>query len=191
MSELTEAATIKISHLIQEAQTGDDRYRDGLYVDAKFDPGALEKIWKLLKKIGFKNMLPINKAHATIIYSRRSPNKTFSLTPINGSAEPSHFEILGGNRGNPYLLVLVLKSRELQRKHTEYMKEYQLKYDYREYKPHITIVYDIKRLLPGMKLNNPKARKTVENMFNLLIKDFPKQIRILKQSVSELSKDWQ
>ncbi len=185
---LNETTLLKIQSLIEEA---DERYTDGLYVDAKFDPGALEKIWRLFKKVGFKQLLPINKAHCTIIYSRRQPNKPFRLTPINGYGEPSHFEILGGHKGNPWALVLVLKSTELQRKHKEYMKEYQLRYDYKEYKPHITLVYDIKRFLPGIKLTNPKSRQSVENMFNLLIKDTPKQIRILKQSVSELTKNWQ
>ncbi len=185
---VSEAATIKIGHLIQEA---DDRFQNGLYVEAKFDPGALEKIWKLLKKIGFKNMLPVQRAHATIIYSKRQPNKRFVPTSINGIAEPDHFEIFGG-RGKPHLLVLVVKSKELQRKHNYYMKEYQLKHDYgKNYTPHITIVYDIQRLLPGLKLNNPKAKASVENMFNLLIKDMPKQIRILKEESSELSKNWQ
>ncbi len=185
---VSEAATIKIGQLIQEA---DDRFHDGLYVEAKFDPGAIEKIWKLLKKIGFKNMLPVSRAHATIIYSKRQPNKYFKQTSINGFAEPDHFEIFGGGRGKPYLLVLVLKSKELHRKHNYYTKEYQLKSDYRTYTPHITIVYDIQRLLPGIKLNNPKAKSSIENMFNLLIKDMPKQIRILKEESSELSKNWQ
>ncbi len=180
---------ITVSHKIDLLLENDERYPRGIYVEAKFDPGALRKIWDLLKKIGFKNILPINHAHATIIYSRRSPNKTFRLTPINGHAEPIQFEILGGSRGNPFVLALVLKSTALEKKHKEYMKEYQLKYDYREYKPHMTIVYDIQRLLPGLKLKNPKAKKSVENMFNLLIRDLPKQIRILKEEVSELNND--
>ncbi len=179
----------KISKLIEEA---DDRYPGGIYVEAKLDPGALQKIWGLLKKIGFKNMLPVNRAHTTIIYSKRAPDSTFHQTPINGFAEPSHFEIFGGNRGKPYLLVLVLKSKELHRKHNYYMKEYNLKHDYgKNYKPHITIVYDIQRLLPGLKFQNPKARASVENMFNLLIKDMPKTIGLLKEEVSELTKNWQ
>ncbi len=178
------AVSLKIDLLLEN----DERYPRGIYVEAKFDPGALKKIWDLLKKIGFKNILPINHAHATIIYSKRSPNKTFRPTPINGIVEPDHFEIFGGNHGKPYLLVLVVKSKELNRKHNYYMKEYQLKHDYgKNYTPHITIVYDIARLLPGLKLKNPKAKKSVENMFNLLIKDMPKQIRILKEEVSELN----
>ena len=183
---ISEGISYKIDNLLLE---NDKRFPNGLYVDAKFDPGALQKIWSLFKKVGFKNMLPIQKAHATIIYSRRAPSTTFKPTPINGSAEPSHFEILGGNRDNPYLLVLVLKSKELHRKHKEYMQDYHLRYDYKEYKPHITVVYDIQRLLPGIKLKNPKAKKSIENMFNLLIKDMPKQIRIMKEDFSELMRD--
>jgi len=180
---MTENASIKIDKLILE---NDERFGDGLYVEAKLDPTGLRKVWDLLKKVGFKKIIPINHAHITIIYSRRAPNKTFNPTPINGKVEPSHFEILGGNRGNPYVLVLVVKSTTLTKKHKEYMKEYQLRYDYREYKPHLTVVYDIARLLPGLKLKSPKAKKSAENMFNLLIKDMPKQINILKEDVSVL-----
>ncbi len=183
-------ASIKISRLILEASQYDERYSDGIHVNAIFDPGALKKIWGLLKKVGFKNFLPINKAHATIVSSTRPPNKEFKKTPINGRAEPSHFEVFGGQRGKPYILVLVLKSRELHRKHSEYTKKYNLKSG-GNYTPHITIVYDIKRLLPGMKLTNPKAREQTTNMFNLLIKDMPKQISIIKETVTELSSNWQ
>ncbi len=179
---VNENAQLKIEMLLEN----DERFSKGLYVEAKLDPTALQKIWGLLKKVGFKQVIPINHAHITIIYSRRSPNKTFRLTPINGSAEPSHFEILGGNRGNPYVLALVVKSRALEKKHKEYMKEYQLKYDYKEYKPHMTIVYDLNKLMPGMKPKSPKAKKAIENMFNLLIKDMPKQINIIKEEFSEL-----
>ncbi len=187
---VSEAATIKIGQIIQEASRYQSEYPDGLYVMAKFDPGGLEKIWKILKKVGFRNLLPTSRAHATIIYSKRSPNKPFRLTGINGTAVPSHFELLGGGR-KPPALVLVLKSKELNRKHKEYMKDYQLKSDYREYKPHITVVYDIQRLLPGLKAQNPKAKASVENMFNLLIPDLPKQIHIHREEASDLSKDWQ
>ncbi len=179
----------KINKLIEESRY-QSQYQNGLYVSATFDPGGLEKIWKVLKKVGFKKLLSISKAHATIIYSSRPPKKPFRLTGINGMAEPSHFEILGG-RGKPKVLALVLKSKELNRKNKEYTKEYQLKSDFREYKPHITVVYDIQRLLPGLKVNNPKIKASTENMFNLLIKDMPKQIRIHKEEANELSKNWQ
>lgn len=188
VTDIKESAIFKIEKLIEEA---DQRFKNGLYVSAILEPNGLEKIWKVMKKVGFRNLLPIQKAHITIIYSHRPPYKEFQRTPINGYVVPDHFEILGGHKNNPYVLALVVKSKELQKKHNQYMKEYKLRYDFKEYKPHITLVYDITRLLPGIKPRNKRAKESIENMFNLLIPDMPKQIRILKEEVSELTSNWQ
>jgi hypothetical protein len=187
---IKENAIYKVDKLLEEAKRYDKEYHDGIYISASLDPRGLEKIWALFKKIGFKNLLPIQKAHITIVYSKRSPNKTFQKTPINGTVIPDHFEILGGYNGDPYVLALVVKSKELHRKHKYYMKEYQLKYSFPDYKPHITIVYDIQRILPGIKVHNKKAKQSVENMFNLLIPDMPKQINIHKEEVNALDGNW-
>jgi hypothetical protein len=180
-------ALLKISKLLEESK---GVYDKGIYIEAVYDPGAIDKIWRVLKKVGFKYLLPQNKVHTTIIYSTRPPNKPLKQTSINGYAEPDHFEILGGHKGKPFVLALILKSNELQKKHKYYMREYKLKYGFHEYKPHITVSYDIKKLFPGLNPKNKTAKKNIENVLNLLIPDMPKQIRILKENVNVLDETW-
>jgi len=180
----------RISKESKELSENNQGFKKGIYVEAKLDPIATQKLLNFIKEAGLKNITPANNIHVTIIYSTRAPNGPFKLTPINGFVEPDHFEIFGGKKGNPYVLVLVVRSNELLRKHKYYMKEYNLKFDYPEYKSHITIAYDLNRLLPGINLNNPKAKTNLENLFNLLIPDLPKQIKLQYESVEELDPSW-
>jgi len=183
---VSEATLLKISNLLEESTA----YEDGLFIGVNLDPGGLKKIFDIFKKMGFRNLLPINKAHITVINSKKPPKKDFKPLRISGIVEPHHFEILGGIKGKPFLLALVFKSKDLQRAHDYYLKEFGLHSGFKEYKPHLSIVYDIDRLLPGVKLRDKRTRQSVENMFNLLIKDLPKQIRILNEYHNERKEHW-
>jgi hypothetical protein len=54
----------------------------------------------------------------------------------------------------------------------------------------MTIVYDVRKFFPGLQVRNPKVRKKVAKLFDLMIPDLPKQIRILKEDFNPLIENW-
>ncbi len=183
---VVEMAIEKIYKLIEEATD----YPNGLYVSAELDPMVLDKIWRYFKQVGIPTM-PINKAHVTIIYSPRSPDPrqgSFKIKDINGVVKPKAIRIFGkGTKQQPYALVIELDSPDLTRLRNEYMRKYKLSSTYRDYSPHLSITYDIERVLPGLKRLNKKQKQTVENIFSKMVHDLPKQIKILKQTAKDLN----
>jgi len=176
---------LKIEKLLEEAG-----FNKGIYIDAKPDPNSIEKIWRYLKQVGIP-VMPINKTHTTIIYSRRAPQGDFQIIDKQLVAEPKAFRIFGkGTKDSPYALVIELESPGLQKLYREYMRGYHLVSDYPEYRPHITVTYDIERVMPGLKKLTPKQKNTIENIFSKMIPELPKQIRFVKQSVQELDTNW-
>jgi 2'-5' RNA ligase len=172
----------KIEKLIEEAA----RFPNGLYVSATLDPTGIEKIWRYLKQIGIQTM-PINKAHVTIIYSPRPPIGDFKIKDIHGYVKPKAVRIFGkGTRQEPYALVIELDSPELERLRREYMQKYRLTSTYREYVPHLTVTYDLGRVLPGINKLKDKQKKTIENVFSKIIPELPRQIKILNQTAEDL-----
>ena len=181
-------AVKKIENLLQEVSQS--FFKKGIYVDVKLDPNDLQKIWKYMRQIGIP-VMPPQKAHITVVYSYSKPNKEFKLKDINGYVQPKAIRIFGkGTKDSPYALVIEMESPELQRLNKYYLKEYHLKPTYPEYRPHLTLTYDIERVMPGLKKLSPKQKETIENIFSKIIPELPKRLKIQSQSVHDLNTNW-
>jgi 2'-5' RNA ligase len=183
---VTENVITKIQTLIEEVFSGKEK---GIYIEAKPDGMTLQKIWGHLKATGLP-VMPAQNAHVTIIYSTRAPSSPIKIKDSQITAKIKGFRIFSqGTPNNPYVLVLELDSPDLRKLHQYYMREYNLKYSYPEYIPHMTITYDLGRIFPGLKKMSSKQKKTIEQIFNKLIPELPQKIKFTKQVLSPLNED--
>jgi 2'-5' RNA ligase len=179
----SKGAIARIEQILEENNNFLSEYRTGVFASVDLDPTGLEKIWKYMKQIGIQPM-PINKAHITVIFSRNRPTSEPKALPISGSVRLKSFGIFGkGTKKSPYAFVIEMDSPELQKLHMEYRRKYGLKPTYPEYKPHLSITYDIERIIPGLKKLNNKQKQTLINVFNKMLPELPKSVRILKSTV--------
>lgn len=194
---ITESAMIKIEQLLEnnhfsslkESYWGNSdndylsKYRKGVYAQVTLDPIALERIWRYLKKLNLP-LMPMQRAHVTVIYSKNRPKANPRAWDINGAARIKGFGIFGkGTPDQPYVLALKLDSQALQHAHMKWRKDYGLKPTYSKYEPHLTLTYDITRIFPGLKKMSEKQKKVITNIFDKMLVDLPKEIKILKHSV--------
>lgn len=163
-----------------------NKYKNGLYVDCKYDKIAIDELMRQFKEAGFKLTTKTEDVHSTIIFSRQAPSKEFSLKEKTIKVFPKKLTVFPkGDSGFP--LVLELESNDLKELHNEYMRKYRLSYDYDEYIPHITITYDLEESL-GIKIEDSE---TIEKVLNSLEISYPKSITSTGQSESELDEDWE
>jgi 2'-5' RNA ligase len=188
--EISGGALLKLEALL-ESYFSDDKddddflseYRSGVYASAKLDPVILQKIWKYLKDAGLP-MQHIQNAHVTIIYSKSRPIKKPQPMNITGVVEPIGFGIFGkGSQKEPYVLVLRFKSKALDAAHNTLKKEYRLKPTYPVFEPHLTLVLDINRLFPGLRKLSQKQKDNILGVFDKMLPDLPKSIRILNSRI--------
>ena len=186
----SKGAIARIEQIIEESEDFLSKYRNGVYSSVSLDPVSLQKLQKYLRGVGI-DMLPLNKAHVTVIYSKTRPQKQPEAFDIHGYVKPKSFDFFGkGTRNEPYVLALVLDSPELTQAHLKMRREYGLTPTYKNYIPHLTLTYDINRILPGLKNLNPRQRKTIINIFNKMIPELPQKIRILKHKIEPLNESW-
>ncbi len=163
-----------------------NKYRGGVYSSVTLDGNSLQKMQRYLKGVGIE-MMPLNKIHITVMYSKSRPSSEPKAFDINGTVEPKSFGIFGkGTSKEPYALVIEVSSPELEKAHRKLKKDHNLKATYPEYKPHISLTYDINRVLPGIKHLSKKQKETIINIFNKMLPELPKKIHIQKHEVEGL-----
>lgn len=115
------------------------KYENGIFIETTPVVSDTVEIYKVLLRTGLKNIIPMYKLHATICYSSAKPSSDdvplFDVCLFKA-------KIISAEIWNDETLVLTLDSPDLKRKHLECMEKYQLSYDYDEYKPHMSFVYD-------------------------------------------------
>lgn len=113
----------------------------GIYVAVRYSANSKSKLAEFMTKFDIPNRISVDKLHTTLIYSR-----LYDDVVVNDNvfyiAKPKKFEIWPTQNGNN-ALVLKLTSPELVDRHNYLMKNYNLTYDYDEYKPHITLSYNV------------------------------------------------
>lgn len=112
---------------------------EGLYVCAKFSDLTLDAIERLQRDLKVPNPVPREKIHSTIVYSR----VTVPYVAASGSFEVAtsgELEVWDTKSGKT--LILKLDSEYLAFRHN-YAKALGATYDYPDYKPHITLSYDV------------------------------------------------
>lgn len=120
-----------------------DSITKGLYVGCKYDRDSIIKIKQLSKML---NVEPPDSEdlHTTICYSTRPPSKAveYSNWPPQeyARARMIGLEVFNGRDGSN-ILVVMLDSKFLREQHHYFMTEYDLSYDFDQYRPHITLSY--------------------------------------------------
>lgn len=110
----------------------------GTYIAVKFDEATLDRIESIQKQLNLYNIVPRDKLHSTICYSRVDVPYFPDETP----------KVIGKSKGllifnnDKRALVLTIDSPYLVSKH-ELTKELGATYDYPDYIPHVTLSYDI------------------------------------------------
>lgn len=115
--------------------------KNGTYVGLKMDPDSKEALKAFQKSI--PNPLSSSEFHTTLIYSRK-PFTFESRGKLDEPivAKPKKFSIFDTQTG-ARCLVIELESKEIEERHRYIMDKYKATYDYPEYKPHVTLSYDI------------------------------------------------
>lgn len=116
----------------------------GIYVAVKYTERSLKEMFDKLSKIMvIPNQIPFDKIHSTIIYSKKYDKlETAEYKVMKPVALAKSFEVWKTQNGKSALVVL-LDAPDLSIRHKWLMKNHDLTYDYDEYKPHITLSYDV------------------------------------------------
>ena len=127
--------------LLMELKEPKKAQKKGTYVGIRYSKESLELIASLLDSV--PNPIDLSDVHTTLIYSR----KYFDFKPKGKLEEPikikfKKYSIFTAKTGEA-CLVVELDSPELVARHNEIMKKYEATYDFDEYKPHITLSYNV------------------------------------------------
>lgn len=166
---------MKLEELVEEKQ------EKGTYAGVRFDTETKKTIHKYMSDNNLPNSVRPDKLHTTLLYSRKYlPNyKAAGKLEHFLSGKPIGFEVWptrptdGSKPGR--CLVLRYDSPELEKRHEQLMKEHDATYDFPDYKPHITLSYDIGDL---------DEKKFPD------IKKYLKEITIVEEYREDLDLDW-
>lgn len=111
----------------------------GTYAAVKFTDNTLNAIKNIQQELGLLDPVPVDKLHTTICFSRKYVDyiPVDTQQDIGFTKELDIFEH-NGKRA----LVLLLDSEYLKYRHN-YAKSIGATYDFPDYKPHITLQYDL------------------------------------------------
>lgn len=122
----------------------------GTYAAVKFDKATVDAIQDYIDENQLPNPVAPAKMHTTVLYSRKYCPKYKAQGEIlpHWTGKPIGFEVWesqGKLRDEPTKRCLVLRYEcdALSDRHKELMKEHDATYDFPDYKPHITLSYDI------------------------------------------------
>jgi len=100
-------------------------------------------------------------------------------------AYPKGYHIFEGRNGKK-ILVLLLDSEDAVNRHQVLMKQHESTYDFPEYKPYITLSYDIEDF---MRMKNKKSvLENIKDKYNTLI---PKEFHLNAEYVEHLNPNWE
>lgn len=133
----------------------DNKTPDGTYAGMRFSKDTTGSITGYVHKNRIPNVLRANKMHVTLLYSKKylpdyKPQGKLE-TPLVGKA--TGWEIFKSspekNEEPKNCLVLRFECDELVNRHKELMDTHDAMYDFDEYKPHLTVSYDVGDLDPS------------------------------------------
>lgn len=136
--------------LLQELNEKATKEPDGTYVGAKLSADTKNMLDGINKKLEIPNPLEKKDMHITIVYSRKYVPEFKSRGKLDEPiiAKPDELTIFPSSEGNN-VLVLKLKTPDLIERHEEIVKEYGATHDFDEYKPHVTLSYDVGEFDPS------------------------------------------
>lgn len=138
-----------LKELIQERKNKESK--TGSYVAVRFSDDSQDRLTEFAKQRKLNNLVPTDKYHITVIYSRKPISdgfKAYGLLEDPLIVQPNHLSIFPTQSGSN-ALVLELEAPQLKSRHKELMDKYDLEYDFDEYKAHVTLSYDCGEYKPS------------------------------------------
>ncbi|AAQ17849.1 gp57B conserved hypothetical protein [Aeromonas phage Aeh1] len=115
----------------------------GTYVAVRYKPRTAMAIVRRCREMGIPNLVPYDKMHTTLVYSRKYLPEFQASGKIDkvlqGVMIPDIFETQSGKRA----LVLKLTDPWFGARHKEIREKHGATHDYPDYHPHITASYDV------------------------------------------------
>jgi 2'-5' RNA ligase len=110
----------------------------GIYIGMKPTIQSQKEIMMIIGMNPIANAIKPDQLHTTIIYSRKYDR--VNLIPLRyAQGVFSKLSLFGEDKN---VLVMELSSESLVSEHEKIMREYDLTWDWDEYKPHITLSYN-------------------------------------------------
>lgn len=139
----------------------------GTYAAVTFDDDSNNMLTQFCQDNNIPN--PVTDFHSTVVYSRNFIPEYPELGNIDPpwSAQPVGYEVWpsGPNafkNDTTYCLVLRIECPELIERFNHIMENYDATYDYDEYKPHISLSYDVGEDFDPSSLPYPNAINVVK-----------------------------
>lgn len=117
----------------------------GTYAGVRFSEGTVDNLIQLQGDLGIPNPVPYNKFHSTLLYSRKHLPKYVAKGACYLVSDGNEFtlEIWESDKSFNRCLVLRYDCGMLSARHDFLMRYHEATYDFDEYKPHITLSYDV------------------------------------------------
>jgi len=163
---------MKLTEIIEE------KIQKGTYAGVRLSNKTINAIKKFIKDNDIPNPIEPEKMHTTLLYSRKYLPDYKAKGKYDDILEgtPSGFEKWPSQPDDDgkvaMCLVLKYTCTALSKRHKELMKEHEATYDFPDYKPHVTLSYDVG---------------------SLQCKDLPKfeePIEIVEEYAEDLNLDW-
>lgn len=152
---------------------------DGTYAGARFSDDSRALIRKYIEKNQIPNSPDDEKLHSTILYSRKylpdyeaqgTYDPAMKATPTGTEIWPSQPDEEGNRKR---CLVLKFDAPDLVARHESLMKKHDALYDFDEFKPHVTLSYDVG-----------------ENFDEDNLPEFEEELEITHEYSEDLNTDW-
>ncbi len=121
----------------------------GTYAGLKFSDDTIKMIKEYIEKNDIPNPLNGDDFHSTLLYSRKYLPEYEATGKFDESwtGDPNHFSIFPSNPKNggdgSNCLVLEYTCKEQVARFDDLMDKHDATYDFDEYKPHVTLSYDV------------------------------------------------
>lgn len=136
---------MKLCELSQRSSNQDmDQQDNGIYMATKYDDDSLSMIVNLVNQHNIPNPLAQEKIHTTIVYSRVPVPGLVATEVIDPPEQANHIGYdVWPSQKDTNCLVMLLDSTYLHARFHHAVDDLGASYDYDEYKPHITLSYDV------------------------------------------------
>lgn len=141
----------------------EDGPEHGVYMAAKYDDDTLSVIVDMMERHHIPNPLSSRDIHTTIVYSRVPVPGLQATENIDPPEQATHigYEVWPSQKDSN-CLVMLLDSTFLHSRFAHAVDDLGATYDYDEYKPHITLSYDVPKDF------DPSSLPTITTPLNII-----------------------
>lgn len=123
---------------------------NGTYVGVKFDESSLDALAEFVKTNNIPNCLKKSDFHSTVVYSRKHLPEYEAVGEVDPvwKAKPVGFDIWESKpnaykKEHTFCLVMKIDCPDMVNRHNHARDDHGATYDFDEYKPHVTLSYDV------------------------------------------------